>query len=66
MTHSTHLVYGYMVKDHLDIEKGNLLPPFHPFHEPFFPISSKVFFYIHHPIGRIAHTTALVKPDVEH
>ena len=26
-THSTHFIYGYMVKDHSDIEKGNPLPP---------------------------------------
>ena len=39
-THSTHLIYRYMVsdhitvKDHSDSEKGNLLPPL-------FPINSK-------------------------
>ena len=27
MTHSTHFIYGYMVKDHSDSEKGNPLPP---------------------------------------
>ena len=27
MTHSTHLIYGYMVSDHSDSEKGNPLPP---------------------------------------
>ena len=26
-THSTHFIYGYMVKDHSDSEKGYLLPP---------------------------------------
>ena len=26
-THSTYFIYGYMVKDHSDSEKGNLLPP---------------------------------------
>ena len=26
-THSTHFIYGYMVKDHSDSEKGNPLPP---------------------------------------
>ena len=36
-THSTHFIYGYMVKDHSDSEKGNLLPP----HRLLFPISSK-------------------------
>ena len=25
--HSTHFIYGYMVKDHSDSEKGNPLPP---------------------------------------
>ena len=31
---------GHMVKDHLDSERGNPLPP----HELLFPISSKVYF----------------------
>ena len=26
-THSTHFIYGYMVKDHSDSEKGNPLLP---------------------------------------
>ena len=26
-THSTHFIYGYMVKDHSDSERGNLLSP---------------------------------------
>ena len=26
MTHSTHVIYGYMLKDHSDSERGNLLP----------------------------------------
>ena len=26
-THSTYFIYGYMVKDHFDSEKGNPLPP---------------------------------------
>ena len=47
-----------MVKDHSDSERGNPLPP----HGPLFPISSKVFFYMHHPTDRIAHTTAFVTP----
>ena len=37
MTHSTHFIYGYMVKDHSDCERGNPLPP----HRLLFPISSK-------------------------
>ena len=41
-THSTHFIYDYMasdiiVKDHLDSERGNPLPP----HGLLFPISSK-------------------------
>ena len=66
-THSTHFVYGYMasdmVKNHSDSERRNPLPPLHGL---LFPISSKVFFYMYHPIDRIAHTTAFVTPVVEH
>ena len=42
-THSTHFIYGYMaadiimVKNHLDRERGNPLPP----HGLLFPINSK-------------------------
>ena len=39
-THSTHFIYGYMAsdfKDHLDSEKGNLLPP----HRLLFTTNSK-------------------------
>ena len=36
-THSTHFIYGYMVKDHSDNERGNPLPP----PKLLFPISSK-------------------------
>ena len=36
-THSTHFIYGYMVKDYSDSEKGNPLPP----HRLLFPINSK-------------------------
>ena len=36
-THSTHFIYGYMVKDHSDSERGNPLPP----HGLLFPINSK-------------------------
>ena len=35
--HSTHFIYSYMVKDHTDSERGNLLPP----HGLLSPISSK-------------------------
>ena len=36
-THSIHFIYGYMVKDHSDSEKGNPLPP----HRLLLSISSK-------------------------
>ena len=57
-------LYGviHMVKDHSDSERGNRLPP----HGLLFPISSKFFFYMHHPTDRITHTTAFVTPSVEH
>ena len=57
-------LYGvrYMVKDHSDFERGNPLPP----HGLLFPISSKVFFYMHHPRDRITHTTGFVTPVVDH
>ena len=51
-----------MVKDHSDSERGNLLPP----HGLLFSINSTLFFYMHHPTDRIAHTTAFVTPVVEH
>ena len=59
------LLYGvrHMVKDHSDSERGNPLPPLHGL---LFPISSKFFLYMHHPIDRIAHTTAFVTPVVKH
>ena len=57
-------LYGvrHMVKDHSDSERENPLPP----HGLLFPISSKGFFYMHHPTDRMAHTTAFVTPVVEH
>ena len=51
-----------MVKDHSDSERGNPQPP----HGLLFPISSKVFFNVHHPIDTTAHTTAFVTPVVEY
>ena len=39
-THSTHFIYGYMVKDHSDSEKGNPLPP----HMLLLSINSKGYF----------------------
>ena len=55
-------LYGvrHMVKDHSDSERGNPLSP----HGLLLPISSKVFFYMHHPIDRMTHTTAFVTPVV--
>ena len=50
-----------MVKDHSDSEKGNPLPP----HRLLLSINSKLF-YMHHPTDRITHTTAFVRPVVEH
>ena len=50
-----------MVKDQSDSEKGNPLPP----HRLLFPIHSKGSFICTIP-DRIAHTTAFVKPVVEH
>ena len=49
MMHSTHFIYGYMVKDHSDSVTGNPLPPLHRL---LFPISSKGFFYMYHPTDR--------------
>ena len=40
ITHTTHFVHGYMVKDHSDSERENLLPP----SRLLFPISSKGYF----------------------
>ena len=65
-THSTHFIYGYMaskniVTDHSDSERGNPWPP----HGLLLVIGSKVF-YMHHPTGRIAHTTTFVTSVIEH
>ena len=47
------LLYGirYMVKEHLDSKRGNLLPPLH---------GLLFFYYVH--IDWIAHTTTFVNP----
>ena len=43
LTHSTHFIYGFIVKDHSDSERGNPLLP----HGVLFPISRKgSFIYI--------------------
>ena len=44
-------------------ELGN---PLLPLHGLLLLISSKVFFYIHHPTDSRAYTTTFVIPDVEH
>ena len=56
-------LYGvrHMVKVHSDSKRGNPLPP----HRLLFPIAAGLF-YMHRPTDRIAHTTALVTPVVEH
>ena len=49
-----------MVKDHLFSEREkNPLPPLNLV---LFPISSKRYFYMHHPRDRIVHTTKFVTP----
>ena len=65
-TLSTHFIYGYMALDIImvnnqsDCEKENPLP----FHMGYsFRLAA---FYMYHPADRIAHTTAFVKPVVEH
>ena len=63
-THSTYffnlLLYGveHVVKDHSDRDRGN---PLSPLHGLLFPISSKGYFYIHHPTDRIAWITGWMK-----
>ena len=65
-THSTHFIYGYMVSDIwlrtiLIVRKETCCR-----HIGYsFQLTSR-FFYMHHPIDRIAHTTAFVTPVVEH
>ena len=61
-THSTRVIYGYMVLDiwlrTTDSERGNMLPP----HGLLFLISSKsVILY-----ASVIHTTAFVTPAMEH
>ena len=56
--HSTHFIYGYMVKDHSGNERGNPLMQ----HGLLFPISCKGSFIC----TRIAHITAFISPVVEH
>ena len=51
MIHSTHFIYGYMVSDHSDSERGN---------------REQGFFYMYHAIDRIVHTMAFVTSVIEH
>ena len=57
MMHLTHFIYGYIVKDHSDSEKGNPLLPY---------MLILWFFYMYHPTDRIGHTMTFVTPVVEH
>ena len=54
MMHTTHFILrldgGHMVKDHSESYKKILLPPLHGL---LFLISSKGYFYMHHPTDRI-------------
>ena len=61
-THSTHFIYGYMVKDHLDSEREETRSCHMGYS---FRLASMVF-YMHHPTDRIAHTMAFVTLVVEH
>ena len=60
-THSTHFIYGYMVKDHSDSEKGNPLLP----HMLLFLINSKSYFIYTIPQTGY-HTMPFVTPVMEH
>ena len=51
-THSTHFIYGYMVKDHLDSERRNPLPP----HGLLFPLEARV----------ILHASSHIQNDTYH
>ena len=53
---------GHMVKDHSDSERGNPLLP----HGLFFVISSKDSFILYHDTDSMSHTTAFVKPAMDH
>ena len=55
-----------MVKDHSDSKRGNPLPPHGLFFRATLSNQQQGFFYMHHPIDRITHTTAFVIPVVEH
>ena len=65
MTHSTHFIYGYMVSDILLrtillVRKGTRCRHIG------YSFRLAAIFYMHHPIDRIAHTTAFVTPVLGH
>ena len=65
-THSTHFIYGYMASDIwlrtiLIVRKETRCRHI----GYFFRLTARVF-YMHHHTDRIAHTTAVVTPVVEH
>ena len=62
MTHSTH-IYDYMVKDHSYSEREK-----HAAATTLATLSNEKqgLIYMHHPIDRIAHTTAFVAPVLGH
>ena len=65
-THATHFIYGYMASDY---GKGPLRQRERkPSAATWATLSDskQLFFYMHHPTDRIAHTTDFVTPVVEH
>ena len=63
--HSTHFIYSYMASDH----KGPLKYRERKSAATTWAMISdwqQGFFYMHHPTGRITHTTTFVTPVVEH
>ena len=65
-THSKHFIYGYMA---LDIWKMTIQIAREETRCRHIGYSFRLtarFFYLHHPTNRIAHTTAFLKPVVEH
>ena len=60
--HSTHFNYGYMVQDHSDNERGNLLPLLHG---QLFPITNKVLLYVPSHRQDSTHHRPFLHPVVE-
>ena len=54
--------FGHMVKDHSDSERKPAAATWATLSDE----QQVFFFYMHHPTDRIAHTTAFVKPVVDH